>query len=101
GVLFINFRRAQSFDAPQRQLVDGLSNYAAIAIHNSRRFIASSSRHRRELDILYAIDRSLVNKESSIQDLFKTILQLAKEHVAAVHVSLFRMDISNKSVEHQ
>ncbi|HEV2582508.1 MAG TPA: GAF domain-containing protein, partial [Ktedonobacteraceae bacterium] len=36
GVLFINFRQPQRFDAAQKLFIDGLAQYAAIAIKNMR-----------------------------------------------------------------
>ena len=38
GVLFVNFRQSQHFDATQKLFIEGLAHYAAIAIKNSQVF---------------------------------------------------------------
>src|SRR5581483_3393700 len=48
GVLFVNFRQTQRFDAIQKLLIEGLAHYAAIAIKNSQAFGALSQRRVRE-----------------------------------------------------
>lgn len=80
GVLFINYRQPQRFDAPQKHLILGLSNYAAIAIENSRKFSELISNRTRELNILRTIARE-ISKTLDLDQILHTILSQATEHL--------------------
>jgi GAF domain-containing protein len=82
GILFVNFRRPQRFDAPQKLLIDGLANYAAIAIKNSRTFTSWTQRRVQELEFLQQIDRA-ISRTLDLEEVFQTILQLARQHIPA------------------
>ncbi|MCG8353686.1 MAG: GAF domain-containing protein, partial [Chloroflexales bacterium] len=98
GVLFVNFRRPQRFDAPQKLLITGLGSYAAIAIKNSREFDALTQRRVRELQVLQAIDREM-SKTLELDKVLYTILHLTTEHIAAYKASIFLYDERNQVLE--
>src|SRR5437870_1830295 len=50
GVLFVNFRQPQRFDATQKLFIEGLAHYAAIAIKNAQAFGMLIQRRVRELE---------------------------------------------------
>jgi GAF domain-containing protein len=81
GVLFFNFRHSQHFDILKQQLMQGLANYAAIAIKNAREFSALIDRRYRELETLREIDRQ-ISKSLELETVLNTILQLASQRVA-------------------
>ncbi len=87
GVLFVNFRRPQRFDSPQKLLIEGLAHYAAIAIKNAQTFGTLSQRRMRELEILQNIDREL-NRTLTLESVSTTLLRLAHEHVPAEEASI-------------
>jgi GAF domain-containing protein len=87
GILFVNFRQPQRFDASQRLFIEGLALYAAIAIKNAQMFDRLSERRERELEILQTIDREL-NRTLDLESLLNTLLKLAYEQVPAEEASI-------------
>lgn len=87
GVLFVNFRQPQRFDATQKKLIDGLAQYAAIAIKNAQEYGSLIQRRVRELEILQHIDRELT-RNLDLHSVLNTLLRLAKEHVPAEACSI-------------
>lgn len=98
GVLFINFRQSQRLDAPQKQLIQGLANYAAIAIKNSREFDALADRRLKELEILSRIDRE-ISKTLDLPQVLQTILELATNQVPADKASILLYDARTKALQ--
>lgn len=82
GVLFVNFRKPQRFDAPQKNLIHSLANYAAIAIRNSRTFGKLSLRRVKEFEALRKIDRQ-ISKSLNLEQVMQTILKHATKHINA------------------
>jgi len=91
GVLFVNFRQPQRFDATQKLLIEGLAHYAAIAIKNSQVFGTLSLRRMRELEALQKIDREL-SQALDLSSVLNTILSLAHERVAAEESSILLLN---------
>jgi GAF domain-containing protein len=91
GVLFVNFRQAQRFDAIQKRLIEGLAHYAAIAIKNSQVFGTLSLRRVRELEALQRIDREL-SQALDLNSVLHTILRLACERVPADSASILLLN---------
>ncbi len=87
GVLFINFRQRQRFDATQKKLIDGLAHYAAIAIKNAQEYGSLIQRRVQELEILQNIDREL-NRTLDLKSVLYTLLRLAHEHVPTEEASI-------------
>ncbi|HJT57573.1 MAG TPA: GAF domain-containing protein, partial [Ktedonobacteraceae bacterium] len=87
GVLFVNFRQAQRFDATQKLLIEGLAHYAAISIKNSQVFGSLSLRRVRELEILQKIDRELAHT-LELDTVLNTILRLTRRQVSADEASI-------------
>jgi GAF domain-containing protein/anti-sigma regulatory factor (Ser/Thr protein kinase) len=93
GALFINFRIAQSFDATQRQVIEGLATYAAIAIANAREFdtlVQRTTEAQRALndvarevthDIIRQIDRKRV-----LDLILERALQVTRSQVGTLHL---------------
>jgi GAF domain-containing protein len=82
GVLFVNFRQPHRFEAPQRQFIEGLAHFAAVAIKNVLAFGRQSRRRLQELEILQKIDREL-SQNLDLESVLDTILKLAHEYVPA------------------
>ena len=87
GILFVNFREPQRFDATQKLFIEGLAHYAAIAIKNSQVFRSLSMRRLRELEILQYIDREL-SHTLDLDTVLNTLLRLAHEHVPSEEASI-------------
>jgi GAF domain-containing protein len=98
GVLFVNFRQPQHFDAQQKLFIEGLAHYAAIAIKNAQAFGTLSQRRVRELEILQHIDREL-NRTLDLEPILNTLLQLANEQVHADEASVLLQNTRTKVLE--
>jgi GAF domain-containing protein len=98
GVLFVNFRVPQPFDDPQRQFIEGLAHYAAIAIKNSRVYGDLQSRHVRELELLQTID-SEISKTLELESILGTILKIATEQIHADDSSILLYNDRNETLE--
>jgi GAF domain-containing protein len=98
GVLFVNFRQPQRFDATQKLLIEGLAHYAAIAIKNSQVFGTLSLRRLHELEALQKIDREL-SQALDLGSVLNTILRLAHERVAAEEASILLLNNRTQALE--
>lgn len=98
GLLFINFRQPQRFDATQKKLIDVLAHYAAIAIKNAQEYGSLLQRRVRELEILQHIDREL-NRSLDLASVLYTLLQLAHEHVPTEEASILLHNPKTQSLE--
>jgi GAF domain-containing protein len=87
GVLFVNFRQPQRFDATQKLFIEGLAHYAAIAIKNAQAFGTLIQRRVRELEILQNIDHEL-SRTLDLEFVLNTVLKVAYEHVPAEGASI-------------
>jgi GAF domain-containing protein len=87
GVLFVNFRRSQRFDAPQRHLINTLASYAATAIRNSRVFQEVMHRRITELELLRRIDHQ-ISKTLDLEQVLQTILEMANQRLNADDATL-------------
>ena len=87
GVLFVNYRQPQRFDATEKLVIEGLAHYAAIAIKNAQVFGTLSQRRMRELEILQNIDREL-SRTLALEPVLNTLLKLAHEQVPAEEASI-------------
>jgi GAF domain-containing protein/anti-sigma regulatory factor (Ser/Thr protein kinase) len=92
GVLFLNFRQPQRFDATQQVLFEGLAHYAAIAIKNAQTFEHLSERRIHELETLRNIDSKLNATNPDLDGVLNTILRLAEEQVPAEHASILLLN---------
>lgn len=98
GVLFVNFRQPQRFDATQKVLIEGLAHYAAIAIKNSQVFGTLSLRRVLELEALQKIDREL-SQALDLSSVLHTILKLAHERVPAEEASILLLNKRTRALE--
>ena len=87
GVLFVNFRQPQRFEATQKLFIEGLANYAAIAIKNAQAFDTLMQRRMHELEILQKIDREL-SRTLDLEPLLNNLLRLAQGQVPADECSI-------------
>src|SRR6185295_13210336 len=87
GALFVNYRRPQFFSAPQRRVIQGFADWAAIAISNARRFVRTSERHNRELAALERIDAELA-RTHELAGVLRAILDGANQIVGAENASI-------------
>lgn len=78
GALYLNYRSEQSFNARQRQLIQGLAVFAAIAMSNAWKL----GRRGRELQVLNQIDHRL-RRTRSFNELLRSILQEANKIINA------------------
>ncbi len=92
GVLFLNFRQPQRFDAIQEVLFEGLAHYAAIAIKNAHTFERLSERRIHELETLRNIDSKLNATNPDLPGVLNTILALADEQVPAANSSILLLN---------
>ena len=97
GVIFINFRQPQKFDAPQKELIQSLANYAAIAINNAELFERASERRIRELEQLQEIDRR-ISASLDLQDVLDKILDAATEQIAAEDASILLLNPDGRTL---
>jgi GAF domain-containing protein len=98
GVLFVNFRQPQRFDATQKLFIEGLAYYAAIAIKNAQVFGTLIQRRMHELEILQKIDREL-NRTLDLESVLNTLLRLAHEHVPAEEASILLYNPRTQTLE--
>lgn len=98
GVLFVNFRQSQRFDATQKKLIDGLAHYAAIAIKNAQEYGSLIQLRVRELEILQNIDREL-NQTLDLESVLYNLLQLAHEHVPTEEASILLLNPKTHTLE--
>ena len=91
GVLFVNFRRPQRFDAPQKLLIEGLGHYIAIALKNAQTFAQLHLRRAHELGILQYVDREL-NRMLDLQSILDKILELAEQQIDATSAAITLYD---------
>ncbi len=88
GVLFVNFRLPQRFDATQKLLIEGLAHAAAIAVKNTRTFGQLSQKRIHELITLQKIDSALNQPDPDLKSVLATIVKLAHDEVAADHSAI-------------
>jgi GAF domain-containing protein len=98
GVLFVNFRQIQRFNATQKLFIEGLAHYAAIAIKNAQAFDTLIQRRVRELEILQKIDREL-SRTLELETVLNTLLRLAHEHIPAEEASILLYNPRTQSLE--
>lgn len=98
GVLFVNFRQPQRFDASQKLLIEGLAHFAAIAIKNSQVFGTLSLRRTLELEALQKIDREL-SHILNLTSVLNTILKLAIENIPADESSILLINTHTRKLE--
>ncbi len=77
GVLVVNFRQPQRFDATQKLLIEGLAHYAAIAIKNVQAY-EREKRLAEEAQVLNEISREITSQLDHVQ-VFDLILEKALE----------------------
>jgi len=98
GLLFVNFRQPQRFDATQKLFIEGLAHYAAIAIKNAQRYGTLSQRRIHELEILQNIDREL-SRTLDLKSLLNTLLKLACEQMPADEASVLLYNSRMQALE--
>jgi GAF domain-containing protein len=91
GVLFVNFRNPQRFDAAQKLLIEGHARYAAIAIKNARSFSDVVQRRLHELEVMSRIDQTISDTTSNLSDDLHAVLKILSERfpVDVIEVLLF------------
>jgi GAF domain-containing protein len=103
GVLLVNFRQPQTFDAPQKLLIESLGSYAALAIRNSSEFsaltrviekralvgdVAEDSnkvqrltrRYEKELEVLQKFDPE-INQTLGLDRVLRSFLDLTSDYL--------------------
>ena len=101
GVLFVNFKKLEYFDAPLKLLIKGLASYAAIAIRNQRTYRELELRRSSELGKLKAIEHAIVDMESdngSPQAVLDAIVEQASNVAPAQSTILFLIDKKKNSL---
>jgi len=98
GILFVNFRQPQRFDATEKLFIDGLAHFAAVAVKNARLFGTLTQRRVRELEILQDIDREL-SLSLELKPVLDTILKLGNERVPADGASILLYNSRIKALE--
>jgi GAF domain-containing protein len=98
GILFVNFRHPQRFDAPQKNLILSLANFAATAIRNSRRLEAAVQRRVEDLERLRRIDRE-ISKSLNLNQVLQNILQEAHTVIRADDSAIALFDVSAQALK--
>lgn len=93
GVLFVNYRVRQRFDAPQKALILGLANYAAIAIRNSRLL-----NQRHFLERLRQIDRA-ISQSLDLKTVLYAILDEGNKVLPADEATIMLYDRKNNRLQ--
>ncbi|MFN0111028.1 MAG: GAF domain-containing protein [Blastocatellia bacterium] len=93
GVLFVNYRVRQRFDAPQKALILGLANYAAIAIRNSRLL----NQHHL-LERLRQIDRA-ISQSLDLKTVLYAILDEGRKVLPADEAAIMLYDPKNNMLQ--
>lgn len=92
GVLFINFRKEQRFDSPQKLLIKALAHYAAITTKNAEAII------RRRMNVLITLQDMNVepsrakDPETSLRETLEKILEQVAALVGAQEASILLPD---------
>jgi GAF domain-containing protein len=92
GVMFVNFRSAQGFDAEQKALIESFSNLAAIAIYNSRLWNLQSNQLSSLKEII-----DVIGAENPLP----AILNQAVTLFAANHGSISRLTEDGQNLQFQ
>ena len=98
GALFVNFRQPQRFDSAQRELLEGLATYAAIAIRNSGLFTELTRRRIRELELLQEIDAAL-SQSLELRVILDTLIERACREAGADGGTVFLFDEQQQVLE--
>ncbi len=77
GVLFINYRRSQTFPPQQRNLIESFASQAAVALHTARLYEGVRSRLREHIKNIEALQR--VYALTITDSLDAVLLQIAKQ----------------------
>ncbi len=98
GVLFVNYRKTQTFDEKQREKIQSLAYFAAQTIKRTRERDAVAARHVRELELLKEIDRE-ISKTQELMPVLNQIVLLAKKNIpAAEDISIRLYDPETNSL---
>ncbi|MEO1082710.1 MAG: GAF domain-containing protein [Acidobacteriota bacterium] len=87
GVVFINYRKQQPFDAPQKRLIESLGIHAAAALNNARELLRHGQRRDKELQVLQAIDKE-INSTGDHQRALELVLRGISEVVGAEEAAI-------------
>ncbi len=100
GVMFVNYRFKQAFEAHQRRMIETFANFAAIAIHHSRLFDQISTALERrvaELAALAAIDEAITTR--GLDEVLNRILDAALTIIRTSTGNVMLTDKSGNYVE--
>jgi GAF domain-containing protein/anti-sigma regulatory factor (Ser/Thr protein kinase) len=98
GVVFVNYRQSQRFDAFQRQVIESLANYAAIAIRNAGQYDAIIHNRIQELEALQKIDHAL-SASLDLQATLETIIRFAQERTRADEAAVILLNETTGTLE--
>ena len=98
GLLFVNFRRREEFPVRQRQMLEGLARYAAIAIRNARAFGSRAMRPLREQEILREVDKMLI-ETADLEPVLLKILELVNQLLQADEASVLLFNVKTRCLE--
>ncbi|MEM8994706.1 MAG: GAF domain-containing protein, partial [Acidobacteriota bacterium] len=96
GVVFINYRKRQPFDAPQKRLIESLGIHAAAALNNAGELLRHGQRRDKELKVLQAIDKE-INSTGDHRRALDLVLQGIAEVVGPDEAAIFLAEDFEKS----
>ena len=98
GVLFINFRLRQHFDATRKLFIEGLAHYVVIALQNAHAFDELVQRRIREQKIIQNIDSEL-SRFLDLNSVLESALQLTHKEIPADEVAILLLDKQRQVLE--
>lgn len=98
GVLFVNYRQPQRFDAFQRRIIESLASYAAIAIRNADQYDTMIQNRVIELEALQQIDHAL-SQSLDLAAVMGTIIRFAQERTEADESSVVLWNETTRRLE--
>lgn len=99
GVLFVNFRYQQRFDAAQKLLIEGLGRYASIAIKNARIFHDVVQRRTNELGLISRIDQVISRTLHNLPEALQGALTLLKDRLNADAAAILQLNPSRRLLD--
>lgn len=98
GILFVNFRKPQRFDAAQKSLILSLTNFAAIAIRNSSLLDTAIHRRLEDIERLRQIDIE-ISQSLDLSEVLHKILEGSNAILKADNAAILLIDSRKQNLK--